>query len=101
MIYWGVTCGSHDGALAVYDKIKKEIIFAKDAERFSRKKNDPEIPQSLMDYVLEEYGEPEKVFFYENPYLKVSRRWYAGQKPAWKPPVLPYPYKMKYSSHHR
>ena len=101
MIYWGVTCGSHDGALAVYDKIKKEIIFATDAERFSRKKNDPEIPQSLMDYVLEEYGEPEKVFFYENPYLKVSRRWYAGQKPAWKPPVLPYPYKMKYSSHHR
>ena len=56
MIYWGVTCGSHDGALTVYDKIKKEIIFATDAERFSRKKNDPEIPQSLMDYVLEEYG---------------------------------------------
>ena len=45
MIYWGITCGSHDGAVAVYQD--GEILFATDAERFSRKKNDPEIPQNL------------------------------------------------------
>lgn len=106
MIYWGITCGSHDGALAVYDSVKQEVLFATDAERFSRKKNDPQIPLSLLDYVREEYDEPDKIYFYEDPRIKISRRWYAGQKPAWKPPVLPHPYntkryKMKYTPHHR
>ncbi len=106
MIYWGITCGSHDGAISVYESDTQNIIFATDAERFSRKKNDPQIPLSLLDYVREEYGEPSKVYFYENPYVKVSRRWYAGQKPIWKPPELPHPYntkyyKMKYTSHHK
>ena len=63
MIYWGVTCGSHDGALAVYDSEKKDFVFATDAERFSRKKNDPEIPDSLIEYVKDKYGEPKEVFF--------------------------------------
>ena len=99
MIYWGVTCGSHDGALAVYDSEKKDFVFATDAERFSRKKNDPEIPDSLIEYVKDKYGEPKEVFFYENPYVKVTRRMKAGQKPAWKPPT--FPYKMRYSSHHK
>ena len=98
MIYWGLTCGSHDGAIAVYHD--GEILFASDAERFSRKKNDPKIPQNLLDFILEEYGEPAKVYFYENPFVKMSRRWYAGQKPFYKPPEFPYNYKLKYTSHH-
>ena len=65
MIYWGLTCGSHDGALAVYHD--GDIVFATDAERFSRKKNDPNIPKELFDYVLEEYGKPSNVYFSENP----------------------------------
>ena len=52
MIYWGLTCGSHDGAIAVYHD--GEILFASDAERFSRKKNDPKIPQDLFNFILEE-----------------------------------------------
>jgi len=67
MIYWGITCGSHDGALAVYDSAKQEVLFATDAERFSRKKNDPQIPLSLLDYVREEYDVPDKIYFYEDP----------------------------------
>ena len=98
MIYWGITCGSHDGAVAVYQD--GEILFATDAERFSRKKNDPEIPQNLIDHILEEYGEPHKVFVYENPYIKMYRRWHAGQKPFYKPPNIPYQAKLKYTSHH-
>ena len=51
MIYWGLTCGSHDGALAVYHD--GDIVFATDAERFSRNKNDPKIPQDLFNFILE------------------------------------------------
>ena len=69
MIYWGITCGSHDGAIAVFEN--GELLFATDAERISRKKNDPEIPENLFNYVLEEYGKPSKVYFYENPYVKM------------------------------
>ena len=108
MIYWGITCGSHDGAISVFNN--SELLFATDAERFSRKKNDPEIPENLFSYIFEEYGKPSKIYFYENPYVKMSRRWYAGQKPAWKPPKLPHfysgrdfqvhDYKLHYTSHH-
>ena len=98
MIYWGLTCGSHDGAIAVFEN--SELLFATDAERFSRKKNDPAIPENLFNYVLEEYGQPAKVYFYENPFVKMSRRWYAGQKPFYKPPEFPYNHKLKYTSHH-
>ena len=38
MIKWGTTFGSHDGALAVF--VDDELVFASDAERWSRKKND-------------------------------------------------------------
>ena len=41
-ILWGVTFGSHDAALAVF--VNNELVFASDAERFSRKKNDSVIP---------------------------------------------------------
>ena len=40
MIKWGTTFGSHD-ALAVFQD--DELVFASDAERWSRKKNDPTI----------------------------------------------------------
>ena len=50
MIYWGITCGSHDGAIAVFEN--GELLFATDAERFSRKKNDPEIPENLLQNLL-------------------------------------------------
>ena len=48
MIKWGTTFGSHDGALAVFQN--NELIFASDAERWSRKKNDPVIPDNLIKY---------------------------------------------------
>jgi predicted NodU family carbamoyl transferase len=43
MIRWGVTAGSHDGAIAVFEN--DNLIFASDAERFSKKKNDSDISQ--------------------------------------------------------
>ena len=48
MIKWGTTFGSHDGALAVFQD--DELVFASDAERWSRKKNDPIIPENLIKF---------------------------------------------------
>ena len=45
MIKWGTTFGSHDGALAVFQN--NELIFASDAERWSRKKNDSIIHKNV------------------------------------------------------
>ena len=56
MIYWGITCSSHDGALAVYKD--GEIVFASESERFSRVKNDPEISYKLIQHVEDAYCKP-------------------------------------------
>ena len=94
---WGVTFGAHDAAIAVF--VKDELVFATDAERFSRKKNDSEIPSTLIDYVENKYGIPSKVYYYENPILKSLRRTWAGQRPR---VVIPkFKYKLTYSNHHK
>ena len=95
-ILWGVTFGSHDAALAVF--VNNELVFASDAERFSRKKNDSVIPSSLIEYAENKYGMPDKVYYYENPILKSLRRTWAGQRPR---VVIPeFKYKLTYSNHH-
>jgi len=95
-ILWGVTFGAHDAAIAVF--VDNELVFATDAERFSRKKNDSVIPSTLIDYVENKYGLPSKVYYYENPILKSLRRTWAGQRPR---VVIPeFKYKLTYSNHH-
>jgi carbamoyltransferase len=85
MITWGVTSGSHDGAISVFEGTN--LLFASDAERFSKIKNDSDIT-CVSEYAESEYGVPDKIYFYENPYLKATRRWYARQKPYLKLPQL-------------
>jgi carbamoyltransferase len=94
MIKWGVTAGSHDGSIAVFES--DNLLFASDAERFSKKKNDSDISQ-IEKYLLQ-YCWPHKTYFYENPYLKATRRWSIGQKPYLKLPSLYQ--KPVYTSHH-
>ena len=95
-ILWGVTFGAHDAAIAVF--VNNELVFATDAERFSRKKNDSVIPSSLIEYVENKYGMPDKVYYYENPILKSLRRTWAGQRPRI---VIPkFKHKLTYSNHH-
>ena len=94
MFRWGVTAGSHDGSIAVFEN--DNLLFASDAERFSKKKNDSDI--SHIEQYLLQYCWPHKTYFYENPYLKATRRWYAGQKPYLKLPSLYQ--KPTYTTHH-
>ena len=79
MIKWGTTFGSHDGALAVFQDDK--LVFASDAERWSRKKNDPTIPDNLIKFAEDNWGVPDQVHFYEDYTLKTQRREFAGQSP--------------------
>lgn len=76
MITWGISANSHDAAIAVFQNEK--LVFASHSERFSRKKNDGDLCLKLVDYA-KRWGEPDHVYWYENPYLKTLRQFYAGQ----------------------
>jgi carbamoyltransferase len=81
MITWGISANSHDAALAVFADGK--LQFASHSERFSGKKNDADLNQSLVDYVKEQWGNPDDVYWYENPYKKICRQLYANQGWTW------------------
>lgn len=76
MIMWGWTGMSHDASLAVFDK--DQLVFAAHSERYSRIKNDKNLHHDLLAEALE-FGTPDKIYFYENTFLKKTRQLYAGQ----------------------
>ena len=79
MISWGISANSHDAALAVF--VNEKLVFASHSERFSGIKNDRDLCDSLVQYARQ-WGEPDQVYWYENPYLKTARQLWAGQ--GWK-----------------
>ena len=95
MIKWGTTFGSHDGALAVFQDDK--LVFASDAERWSRKKNDSKIPANLIEFAENNWGIPDEVYFYEDYKLKDERRKFAGQTPLHE---IDFKYRLIQSNHH-
>ena len=76
MITWGISANSHNAALSVFSN--DTLVFASESERFSKIKNDPDIPESLIHHALA-YGKPELVCWYENPLKKKLRQVTAGQ----------------------
>lgn len=76
MINWGISANSHNAALAVFDDDR--LLFASESERFSKVKNDGNLDQALIEHARK-YGEPGRVYWYENPYLKTIRQLRAGQ----------------------
>jgi len=76
VIRWGISSNSHNAALSIFDN--DDLIFASSSERFSKIKNDPHINKSLVDQALC-FGEPEELYWYENPRLKTLRQLSAGQ----------------------
>ena len=104
MITWGISANSHDAALAVFDD--NELKFASHSERFSGIKNDPNLCDELVNHAASLYGEPDKVIWYETPWLKTTRQLYAGQgfqnnnvKKYLQNYNIEVP--VKYSSHHK
>jgi carbamoyltransferase len=76
----GISAGFHDAAASVINT-KGEILFAGHSERYSKKKNDPDIhPGLLCD--LGHYS-INHVAYYERPWNKQLRQLYSGQGIEW------------------
>ena len=86
-VTWGWSGLSHDASLAVF--VDGNLEYASHSERHSKRKNDPFIHAGLMHEALK-YGPPEKIFFYETPWLKKIRQLYAGQYNLLKKPSPDY-----------
>ncbi len=72
----GINCLNHDAGITVIEDGK--ILFAAHSERYSRKKNDKYLNDDIVNEALS-YGDPDKLVYYERPYLKKSRQLYSGQ----------------------
>lgn len=82
MPLWGISANEHDASLSVVDD--GEILFASQAERYSRVKNDAHLHPDLIT-AARRWGEPEQIVWYERPLLKRTRKLYAGQhKHVWR-----------------
>jgi carbamoyltransferase len=72
----GISAGFHDAAATVISS-DGEILFAGHSERYSKKKNDADFCQGLVE---ELYGqEIDTIAYYERPWAKQLRQLYAGQ----------------------
>ena len=72
MITWGISANSHNAAVAVF--LDEKLAFASETERFSKIKNDGNLDESMVRYLKTNYGEPDQVCWYENPWLKTARQ---------------------------
>lgn len=106
MITWGISANSHDAALAVF--CDEKLVFASHSERFSKKKNDRDLNHTLVEFSRQRWGEPQQIYWYENPYLKTVRQLYAGQGWKWPDNNIPNYLKkygvaadIKYTLHHK
>jgi len=73
----GVSAGFHDAGISLI--CDGEILFAGHAERYSKHKHDSEINRELLSDCFTHYGIPDRIAYYERPWLKKTRQLYAGQ----------------------
>ena len=76
MIIYGVSANEHDAALAVARD--NTILFASQAERYSRLKNDRDLNVFLLRDAAA-VGSPDLIVWYEKPFRKRLRKALAGQ----------------------
>lgn len=75
-IVWGVCDEQHDSGLAILKN--NELIFASLSERYSRKKSDPILSDSLIEKALE-YGTPSQIYLVGKPLNILRRKLMSGQ----------------------
>ena len=96
MLVWGVSSESHNASLSVLSD--DTFLFASESERFSGIKNDPHLNEVILNYALQ-FGKPELICWYENPYKKTLRQLLSGQ--GWIQNVKKYiDVPIKYYDHH-
>jgi carbamoyltransferase len=79
----GISAGFHDAAITLIKG--DDIVFAGHAERYSKLKHDPNLNTALIADAFN-YGMPDKIAYYERPWLKKTRQLYAGQYSELKTP---------------
>ena len=79
MNYVGISCGFHDAALSVIDD-NGNILFAGHSERYSKNKHDSELCYGIMDDAREYLTDEYEVHYYERPYVKAIRQFFAKQE---------------------
>jgi carbamoyltransferase len=96
MLVWGVSSESHNASLSVLSD--DTFLFASESERFSGIKNDAYLNDNIINYALQ-FGKPELICWYENPYKKTLRQLLSGQ--GWIQNVKKYiDVPIKYYDHH-
>ena len=73
----GINALNHDAAITLIED--GEILFAGHSERYSGVKNDSELNSALFADCYRQGGKPDKVVYFERPYLKKLRQLRAGQ----------------------
>lgn len=82
MIQWGINALNHGSSLAVF----RDGVFIGDVIN----KEDDALSPDMYKRFLEYYGTPDRIFWYENPWLKKARQVYAKQyKTAMDMSILP------------
>ena len=89
MITWGMVGNSHDASLAVFEtkllgissRLGTKLLWAGLSKDFSGVPNDPDFNWEMLQHVTVTQGlpRPDKVIWYERPFLKTLRQWRAGQ----------------------
>lgn len=77
MVVWGIVGNSHDASVAVFKD--QELKWAALAKDFSGVVNDPDLNWTLVSAAKDIAGNPDKVVWYERPFLKSLRQLRAGQ----------------------
>lgn len=80
----GISAGFHDAGITLIDG--GEIVFAAHSERYSKVKHDSNLNAEILNDCFDRYGVPQRIAYYERPWLKKTRQLYAGQyKELFKP----------------
>jgi len=85
LIEWGLSFGSHDSGISVF--VNDQLVFATEGERWSGIKHDKQLPPKLLNFLKTTYGEPAKIYYFEDYDKKEHRRKVAGQIPKPKPSI--------------
>ena len=73
----GISAGFHDAGITLISD--GEIVFAAHSERYSKIKHDSKINAEILNDCFDRYGVPQRIAYYERPWLKKTRQLYAGQ----------------------
>ncbi len=76
----GINTHNHDASVCLVDN--GHVLFAAHAERYSRQKNDSQLNSALIENMLE-YGQPDAVCWYEQPWKRFARQLLYRQPADW------------------